>query len=70
MKLQITTNFPTADLLRIVLNDPESTPLELELARRLSVAIDNLWKDRVELRHYHDKISRSLANSVQVLSSC
>jgi hypothetical protein len=70
MDLKITPEFPTEDLLRIVQNDPNSSPLELELARRLSAAIDLCYQDVVELKHYHDKVSRSLAQSVQVLSSC
>lgn len=70
MELKVTSEFPSEDLIRLVQNDPNSTPMELELARRLTETIDILARDILSLKSYNAKVSRSLAKTVQVLTSC
>lgn len=70
MELKVTSEFPSEDLIRIVQNDQNSTPMELELARRLAETIDILARDILSLKSYNAKVSRSLAKTVQVLTSC
>ena len=70
VELKVTSEFPSEDLIRIVQNDPNSTPTELELARRLAETIDILARDILSLKSYNAKVSRSLAKTVQVLTSC
>lgn len=70
MELKVSFEFPTEDLIRIVQTDPNSTPLELELARRLAEAVDTLQREVSTLKAYHAKVSRSLSETVQVLTSC
>lgn len=47
-----------------------STGLELDLIRRLEVALDRFQNQDEELRHYHNKLSEALNKTTQVLSSC
>lgn len=70
MELKVSFEFPTEDLIRITQSDPNSTPLELELARRLAETVDILQREIVILKSYHAKVSRSLSETVQVLTSC
>ena len=70
MELKVTSEFPSEDLIRIVQNDPNSTFIELELARRLAETIDILARDILSLKSYNAKVSHSLAKTVQVLTSC
>lgn len=70
MELTVSSEFPTEDLIRITQSDPNSTPLELELARRLAETVDTLQREVYTLKAYHAKVSRSLSETVQVLTSC
>jgi len=47
-----------------------STELELNLIRRLETALDRFQNRDEELKHYHNKISKALNKTTQVLSSC
>lgn len=70
MDLLVTPEFPSEDLIRIVRNDPNSTQVELELARRLANVLDLLHQETFAVKEYRAKVSRNLAKTVQVLTSC
>jgi uncharacterized tellurite resistance protein B-like protein len=60
VELKVTSEFPSEDLIRIVQNDPNSTPMELELARRLAETIDILARDILSLKSYNAKVSLNI----------
>ena len=58
------------DLIAQVYCCTASTELELDLIRRLEVALDRFQNQDEELKHYHNKLSEALNKTTQVLSSC
>ena len=58
------------DLIAQVYCCTTSTELDLDLIRRLEVALDRSQNQDEELKHYNNKLSEALTKTTQVLSSC
>ena len=70
LSVAILRTYTNAELTRVAQSKPDSTDVELELARRFDACLEELRKITAELEETRNNLDSRYVNTVKVLVSC